>query len=30
MINEDNELVDVDEEEQIGIEFFVVKTISQI
>lgn len=30
MINEDNQLVDVDEDEQIGIEFFVFKTLSQI
>ena len=28
MINEDNELVDVDEDEQIGIEFFVIKKYS--
>jgi hypothetical protein len=30
MINEDNELVDVDEDDQIGIEFFVIKTYSQL
>jgi hypothetical protein len=28
MINEDDELVDVDEDEQIGIEFFVIKKYS--
>ena len=30
MINEDDQLVDVDEDEQIGIEFFVIKTFSQL